>query len=144
RAAGEKGRVGEVEDARVADHDVEPEGEEDVDHRVRDRVHRLRLQPAVDEGIGEERGDQEHRGEEANRARVAHALSGTRSPSNPWGRKIKTRMRMEKTMAFVHRAEMYCSLHAERKPMTRPPRAAPGMLPMPPSTAAVKARKPAW
>src|SRR5262249_60582828 len=125
-------------------HAVRSKRETHVSHPCVNGVLRLRMKQTVDDEIGEERGDQENRGEDANRVRVAHAMSGTRSPSNPWGRKIRTRMMMEKTMAFVHRAEMYCSLHAERKPMTRPPRAAPGMLPMPPSTAAVKARKPAW
>ena len=53
-------------------------------------------------------------------------------------------MRIANTIALVQRAEMYWSLHAERNPMKSPPSAAPGMLPMPPSTAAVKARRPAW
>ncbi len=106
-ADGEERGVAQVEHSRVTHHDVEPEGEEDVDHGVGDRVHRLRLQPAVEEGIAEERGNEEGGGNHPAGAGGAHALSGTFSPSSPWGRKIRTRIRIEKTMAFVQRAEMY-------------------------------------
>src|SRR5260370_3319171 len=141
---GEERGVAQVEQSRIADHDVEAEREQDVDHRVSDRVDGLGLQRAVEERVGDERGEEEGRGQRAYPARLAHALSGTRSPRSPWGRKTRTRIRIANTSALVQRAEMYWSLHAERNPMTSPPRAAPGMLPMPPSTAAVKARSPAW
>ena len=149
-ADGEEGRVAEVEQARVADDDVEPEREEHVDHavatprgrsasRARGRRTGRRAEPA-------ERSDGPGRrasGAPLVRSPPLTTLSGVRSPSRPCGRNTSTRMRIEKTMALVQRAEMYWSLHAERKPMSearRGPR--PGMLPMPPRTAAVNARRP--
>src|SRR5207249_12118007 len=139
-ADGEERRVAEVEEASVAHDDVEPQREEHVDHPVGDRVHRLKPERLVDEGVGEQRGDEGGRAH----ARARHIFSADRSPMRPWGRKTRTRIRIAKTSALVQRAEMYWSLHADRKPIMRPPSAAPAMLPMPPSTAAVKARRPAW
>src|SRR2546430_5188325 len=135
----EERRVAEVEKARVTDHDVEAEGEEHVDHPVGHGVHRLEPERPVDEGVEDQR-DEEGRPREP----APHTFSGVCSPMRPWGRKTRTRMRIAKTIALVQRAEMYWSLHAERNPMNRPPSAAPVMLPMPPSTAAVKALSPAW
>src|SRR5436853_7228937 len=138
--------VAEVEEARVADHDVETEREEHVDHPVGHGVNGLEPQDPVDERVRDQGRHERRPSERAARGdrHPAHHFSGGRSPMRPWGRKTRTRMRIAKTIALVQRAEMYWSLHADRNPMKNPPSAAPGMLPMPPSTAAVKARRPAW
>src|SRR5256884_9861416 len=109
--------------------------EQPADDPVGGVVIRLEAEPAVDERVEEQDGDERRPAE-----RAPHTFSAGREPRRPGGRKTSTRMRIEKTIALVQRAEMYWSLHADRNPMKNPPSAAPGMLPMPPSTAAGKAR----
>src|SRR5690348_11112965 len=79
--------------------------------------------------------------------RFAHALSydlrGTRRPSRPFGRKTSTRIRIEKMITSVQRVAINWPPRDSIRPMMIPTSIAPGMLPMPPRTAAVKARKPA-
>src|SRR4029434_10239590 len=104
---GEEGRVAQVEQPRVADHDVEPEGEEDVNHPVRDRVDGLKSEGAVDERIREHERDEQDHAQRAPRLHADQTFSGVRSPRRPWGRNTRTRMRIENTIALVHRADMY-------------------------------------
>src|SRR5919198_382910 len=80
----------------------------------------------------------------------AHARSRTISPSRPLGRKMRITMSIEKAKMSLYsapnappvRSDRYEAAKASRSPRTRPPSIAPGMLPMPPSTAAVKAFNP--
>jgi hypothetical protein len=71
-----------------------------------------------------------------------------RDPRSPLGRNTRMRIRIPKTIEFVHRVATYWSLIERTTPITIPPSIAPGRLPMPPSTAAVKAsipdRNPSW
>src|SRR5262249_16886147 len=76
--------------------------------------------------------------------------SRTAAPRRPFGRKIRMRMRMEKAKMSLYsapkappvRRERYEAAKDSSNPRTRPPSMAPGMLPMPPRTAAVKALSP--
>src|SRR5439155_18582794 len=76
-----------------------------------------------------------------------HARSRTISPRSPLGRKIRIRIRMENATMSLYSApkappvssDRYEAANASSSPRTRPPIIAPGMLPMPPSTAAVNA-----
>ena len=79
------------------------------------------------------------------------ARSRTTSPSRPLGRKIRIRMRIEKARMSLYSAPKAPPVSSEQVGGARRPRAArargrrriaPGMLPMPPSTAAVKAFSP--
>src|SRR5215475_3634821 len=65
-------------------------------------------------------------------------------PSNPLGRSSMTTIRMPNTIACWNVDEMYPVANASARPISRPPSTAPGRLPMPPTTAAVNAKRPAW
>jgi len=60
----------------------------------------------------------------------------------PVGLNTRVAIRIPKMRTSVHDESKYESEKARTSPMMRPPRAAPGMLPMPPKTAAVKAINP--
>src|SRR5258706_592968 len=75
--------------------------------------------------------------------RRCYDLRGTSRPSRPLGRNTRTRIRIEKMMTSVQRVAISCPPRDSISPIRMPPSMAPGMLPMPPSTAAVKALKPA-
>src|SRR4029453_3823534 len=76
----------------------------------------------------------------------AHAPSGVRSPRRPSGRNTRVRMRMPNTIERVPRPPGAYpgrpSLKGWMKPIRSAPRTAPGRLPIPPRTAAVKAMRP--
>src|SRR5260370_28933653 len=154
RADGKEGGVAEVEQAGVADHDVQPEREKNPAPGVADEVHVWGV------GIDDRKEDQGDAQQEiwdlpfpAGREeqvcspgdRLAH-FSGTRMPNKPVGRKTSTRIRMPKTNTSDHCCPpcMYPPTMATMRPMTKPPTEAPTTLPMPPQTAAVKAKNPAW
>src|SRR5206468_450094 len=94
-----------------------------------------------------ERRDRHHPDAERH---LDHARSRTTSPRRPLGRKIRIRISSEKARMSLYSApnappvssERYDAANASRSPRTRPPTIAPGMLPMPPSTAAVNALSP--
>src|SRR5205823_14518273 len=97
-------------------------------------------------------GDRERR--QANQRhgdqRPDHARSRTTSPSSPLGRKIRIKISIEKARMSLYSApnappvssERYAAAKASRSPRTSPPSIAPGMFPIPPSTAAVNAFRP--
>src|SRR5690606_20018261 len=66
------------------------------------------------------------------------------SPKMPEGRKISTSTRMEKAMTSLswNGSPSSAGPTASTRPRNRPPIIAPGMFPMPPSTAAVNAFRP--
>src|SRR5262249_15847645 len=109
---------------------------EDEEHqdRARERRHR------------DPRADQQRDGARG----LDHARSRTTSPRRPLGRKIRIRIRIENAKMSLYSApkappvssDRYDAANASSRPSTRPPIIAPGMLPMPPSTAAVKAFSP--
>jgi hypothetical protein len=70
-------------------------------------------------------------------------LFGAMRPNRPAGLNTSTSTRIEKMMTSVHAVAMNWPPIASIRPISTPPTIAPGTLPMPPSTAAVKARKPA-
>src|SRR5256885_3000147 len=79
-----------------------------------------------------------------------HARPRMTSPSRPLGRKIRITMSTENAKMSLYSApkappvssERYEAASASSSPSTSPPSMAPGMLPMPPSTAAVNAFSP--
>src|SRR3989338_8161104 len=70
------------------------------------------------------------------------ARSATRSPSRPVGLNINSKTRTTNANTFFHCDDRYPAPSASSTPNTSPPTMAPGMLPMPPSTAAVNAFSP--
>ena len=84
------------------------------------------------------------------RSRPGSCPLRTTSPRRPLGRKIRIRMRIENAKMSLYSApkappvssDRYEAAKASSSPSTSPPSIAPGMLPMPPSTAAVKALSP--
>ena len=64
-------------------------------------------------------------------------------PSRPLGRTSITTIRMTKTMASLKVDETYAVTNDSVSPIIRPPSIAPGMLPIPPMTAAMNALSPA-
>ena len=71
-----------------------------------------------------------------------YAFSPEGSPKMPVGRTRSTRIRIEKATASRIGVEIYPMVNASAWPMINAPTKAPGMLPMPPKTAATKAFKP--
>ena len=62
-----------------------------------------------------------------------------RFPSSPVGRTRRTTIRTAKTIEFASWVEMYAEASDSMMPSNTPPRNAPGIEPIPPKTAAVKA-----
>src|SRR5581483_10642087 len=152
--------VAEVEQARLADDDVQPEREQDVepDREEQDRLP-LELQVLREQhGGDEERDAHEALGppsllrpptadeldrrppphERPYRRHQARALPSA-SPSRPVGRTMRTTTRMPKAKTSCHRPPSNDAPYFSSTPSNRPPSRAPRMLPMPPSTAAVNA-----
>src|SRR5574341_149137 len=75
--------------------------------------------------------------------RPDHTFSGMRSPIKPVGRTRRTRIRITNATTSLYSLEMYPAPSPSAMPNTTPPTIAPGMLPIPPKTAAVKALMPA-
>src|SRR6266550_1984079 len=155
RADGEEGGVAQVEQACEADDDVQAEREDDKE-RDRDGL-RLPTQAEepIDDREGERQRDPSDGDPDSPRARAArrrvppperralHARSPRAWPSRPVGLKTRMITRREKTPTFSHWPPKYVTVSALRRPSTKPPRAAPLTLPMPPRTAAVNALSPA-
>src|SRR4029077_3342525 len=72
-----------------------------------------------------------------------HARSPVCWPRMPDGRKIRTNVRTMNTANSDQRDRLLAEAKFSTKPMTNPPSTARVMLPMPPSTAAVNALRPA-
>ena len=72
--------------------------------------------------------------------RHLRTYSGRRGPAGRQGRKTSTSTRIEKMITSVQAVAMNCPPMASIRPMMTPPSIAPGTLPIPPRTAAVKAR----
>src|SRR4030095_14177971 len=132
------------------DHEEAP-AQELGDPRAVDE-HQRALEKEEYEHRARERGDSERRSRHQGDAeqRLGHARSRTTSPSRPLGRKMRIRISIENAKMSLYSAptappvssERYDAANASRSPSTRPPTIAPGMLPMPPSTAAVNALRP--
>src|SRR5207247_10594020 len=151
----EDGGVAQVEQAGEADDDVQAEREDDEEG---DR-HGLGLPPKTEEPIDDREGERERdppggdpdtplprltcRRVPPAEGRALHARSPRAWPSRPVGLKTRMITRREKTPTFSHWPPKYVTVSALRRPSTKPPRAAPLTLPMPPRTAAVKALSPA-
>src|SRR5262249_21488946 len=111
--------------------------------------HQRALEEKEYEHRARERGDTERRSRHQadTEQRLGHARSRTTSPSRPLGRKMRIRISIENAKMSLYSApnappvssERYDAANASKSPSTRPPTIAPGMLPMPPSTAAVNA-----
>ena len=89
--------VAQIEQSGEADHDIEPQREHDVDHCEVENPHPCLPGERGDEGQDHQRdGDQRDAGPDPDRDAFsvprAHARSLTRSPSNPEGRKMRTRI----------------------------------------------------
>src|SRR6266568_8200838 len=90
--------VAEIEQSGEADHDVEAQREHDVDHREVEDAHPRLPGKRGDEWQDRQRdGDQRDPRPDPDRDSLsvpcnAHARSLTRSPSNPEGRKMRTRI----------------------------------------------------
>ena len=159
-ADGEERGVAEVEQPGEADHDVEPERQHGVGERVGRRVHVA--------GVAAEDREQQRRDRAARGVRICRRreIGSARQRSIP--RRAPSRRSSSAVMPSAARArragrsggrpargqdredDHVGPRHAEElaaegldQPDQRPPSIAPGMLPMPPSTAAVKARSPA-
>src|SRR5439155_21891776 len=155
---GEEGRVAGVEEAGIPDHDIQPDGEQDIHARVGGLVDQGAAAPSGENRREEGKGQGAHEEQSIDdRIAVAPAtcdgaqprwtapagrahFSGTRMPSSPVGRKTRTRIKMLKIQTSVSWEVKYLSLKALTRPMYRPPMAAPRMLPFPPKSAAVKAK----
>src|SRR5262249_50351745 len=74
---------------------------------------------------------------------VAYDFVGAGVPNRPVGLKTRISTRIEKMMTSVQRTSRYWPPKDSMSPIRMPPSMAPGILPMPPRTAAVKARRPA-
>src|SRR5499433_3549855 len=135
------GHAREVEekDRGLEEHE-EHDGARGMDHRPRGEEERRYGNDGGRPRTFEEAGERIH----------DQARSRTTSPRRPLGRKIRMRMRMEKAKMSLYsapkappvRRERYEAAKDSSNPRTRPPSMAPGMLPMPPRTAAVKALSP--
>src|SRR6266853_862667 len=136
----------DLEPARHA-REVEEEDRALEEHEDHDRAWVAGHAPR---GDAEERRDEDRRGHRPVENILDHARSRTTSPRRPLGRKIRIRIRIEKARMSLYSApkappvnsERYEAAKASRMPSTRPPSMAPGILPIPPSTAAVKALSP--
>src|SRR5439155_1613573 len=131
RRTGDRPRVGAHGDVREEQRPLE---EQEDEYRAR-----------------EDRDGPRRDADQADREdRVGHARPLTTSPRSPLGRKIRIRIRIEKAKMSLYsapnapavRSDRYEAAKASSRPSTRPPSIAPGMLPMPPSTAAVNALSP--
>ena len=129
-AAGVERHVAEVEQAGVADHDVEPDAHdrERHDHErrrgVRDPLRRLRQDVVVEPRVEHEQGEQhdERRSRSRMRARrpLPHARVESASPSRPWGRKTRIRMSRMKTIDSVQSGPGVCQVRPLLKFSMRP------------------------
>ena len=116
-AAGEERHVAEVEQAGVADDDVQPDAHdrERDDHERRrgvgDPLRRLRQDVVVEPRVEHEQGEQhaERRARsQARRDLLPHARVESASPSRPWGRKTRIRMSRMKTIDSVQSGPGVC------------------------------------
>src|SRR2546428_663326 len=134
----------ETQQPSIAETSNEAQGQQDVDEGER---------PDVDEVGAPDDGEDDrhqHRGEgQRNGVQGAgpgdervHMRSTTRSPSRPRGLTTRMIIRIAKATTSFHRLEKYPAARPSMIPKRKPPRTAPGMLPMPPSTAAVNALSP--
>src|SRR6185295_17722891 len=82
---------------------------------------------------------------DTGRPTVTHERTATCSPSRPCGRKVSTTTSTTKAHTSFQSDPRgrYSVASASTIPITNPPSTAPRMLPIPPSTAAVKALMPA-
>ena len=64
-------------------------------------------------------------------------------PKNPVGKNISTTTKTVKAAISLYSIEIYPDQKTSIKPISKPPNIAPGIEPMPPSTAAVNALIPA-
>src|SRR5439155_2351500 len=167
RADCEERCIPEVEQPGQADHDVEADGEKDEDARVVKATDEVFLRPETVERRDQHDQRQHDRGDghpERDRQRLVsseelaggsealpesytrrgHARSANCCPRMPVGRKMRTRISVPNTAASLQRPYPNEEASTSMNPITNPPIAAPVVLPMPPSTAAVNAFRPAW
>src|SRR4029453_1198818 len=128
----DEGRDDEAERRRACDR-------EDEERRNPDDRRALRPRHAPPFQLGRAVADRLHPG-------CHYAPSGVRSPSSPSGRKTRIRIRIAKMIDWLQSLPGACQprplLNDSTNPITSPPSTAPGRLPIPPRTAAVKAIRP--
>src|SRR5690606_7761884 len=138
----------ELEQPGVARLEVEREGEDREDEDVDQLAIETELDAERGQGeVIEDRQERiDHQGDEPQgpgrwpgRVHRAQTFSRSDEPRRPAGRKTRMPIRIPNSTAACHWAPMYWSEKARTRPMTRPPSTAPGIEPMPPRTAAVKA-----
>src|SRR5690606_5539634 len=97
---------------------------------------------------GHRDGDDQQGDEEGGAEVTSRAFSTPGRPRKPVGRNSRARISRVKAATSVYWSPKMSAPKASATPSTRPPSMAPGMLTMPPSTAAVNglmpARKPMW
>src|SRR4029077_5021150 len=124
--------------------EVEQEDRALEQHEEHDRAGTVGHAPGGDQ---QERDHQHGRGSRAIEEVLDHARSRTISPRRPFGLKMRIRMRIENAKMSLYSAPKAPPVSSDREeaakasssPSTSPPSIAPGTLPMPPRTAAVKA-----
>src|ERR1051325_2089870 len=147
-ADGHESGVAERELPGVAVDDVQRHRQRDVDaDQDEDAVvvgDAGEAQRAEAPGGGEEDG---HEGREEDRVaevpgKALHTFSASYLPKSPLGRNSRMTMRITKAMASRKFENWLPPTKASTMPIVSPPTTAPGTLPMPPSTAAMKALSP--
>src|SRR5262249_59732816 len=143
---GDKGN--EDRRGRAEKREAQPAG----DAREIDEEHRALEGEERQHGAGKRRDRRARHGHrrDGQRGMQDHARPRMTSPSRPLGRKIRITMSTENAKMSLYSApkappvssERYDAASASSNPSPSPPRMAPGMLPIPPSTAAVKALRP--
>ena len=76
--------------------------------------------------------------------RSSQTFCGAGVPKIPDGRRRRNAIRIANTITSWYADETYPTANARPRPIASPPIIAPGMLPMPPTTAAVNAINPTW
>ena len=96
---GIKGGVPEIEEARMADNQIETESKNGIDTDVIENIDPVGIEKwrQKEEAAGERSGD--------DGFGVAHTFSATRSPRRPVGRTIRIKISTQKAMASFHAME---------------------------------------
>src|SRR5262249_54796115 len=141
--------------AGVADDDVQPQRQDRENEQERQLRADRRVGQAAQQGLGEaeqrveqQQGDAYHFQPDPLSPGSVHTFSLLREPSSPDRRNTRWRRSITRMRPLVQCSPRYPLPSGRTTRMMRAPSTARGILPMPPSTAAVKAYspfvKPCW
>src|ERR1051326_179743 len=148
RADGHESGVAERELPGVAVDDVQRHRQRDVDADQHEDAGVVRHAGEVQRAEAvRERDEHGHEDRQKNRVpqkpgKALHTFSASYFPNRPLGRNSRMAMRITKAMASRKFEKRLPPTKASMMPIISPPTTAPGTLPMPPSTAAMKALSP--